>query len=267
MSRITPVTGDRMSPEAPEGYVPPEERASRSPRSAGITGVLFAILFATSVTILYASVGGVGRDTGQWLGDRAGWVEFALGLMPFAGIFFLWFVGVVRARLGRFEDQFFATVFLGSGLIFLAMVFVATGVAGALLAGYARDRTAFAGSTTYYLARDIVSQMFGIYALKMAAVFLLSQATLWLRTKVMPRWITYITYLAGLVLLFVFSQSFWAVLGLPGLGVPGKCLHPHRHPLPSPSRCRRASPDATPDAAWFGRQRRSDRAVRATETV
>ena len=204
-----------MSPEIPDGHVPPQERASRSPRSAGIAGVLFAILFATSVTILYVSVGGVGRDTGQWLGERAGWVEFALGLMPFAGIFFLWFIGVVRARLGRFEDQFFATVFLGSGLIFVAMVFVATGVAGALLAGYARDPTGFAGSTTYYLARDIVTQLFSIYALKMAAVFLLSQATLWLRTKVMPRWITYLTFVAGLVLLIFFAQSFWAVLVFP----------------------------------------------------
>jgi hypothetical protein len=204
-----------MSPEAPEDYVPPEERASRSPRSAGIAGVLFAILFATSVTILYLSVGQAARDTGQWLDESAEWVRFALGLMPFAGIFLLWFIGVVRARLGRFEDQFFATVFLGSGLIFLAMVFVATGAAGALVAGYGRDRAGFPGSPTYYLARDLITQIFSIYALTMAAVFLLSQATLWLRTKVMPRWMTYLTYVAGLVLLLIFSQSFWAILVFP----------------------------------------------------
>ena len=131
----------------------------------------------------------VSRDNGgQWLAEKAGWVTFAIGLMPFAGIFFLWFIGVVRARLGRLEDQFFSTVFLGSGLIFLAMVFVATGVAGAIVTGYARDPSGFPGSSTYYLARDLVTQIFGIYALRMAAVFLLSQATLWLRTKVMPRW-------------------------------------------------------------------------------
>ena len=88
--------------------------------------------------------------------------------MPFAGIFFLWFIGVVRARLGRLEDQFFSAVFLGSGLIFLAMVFVATGVAGAIVTGYARDPGAFPGSSTYYFARDLVAQIFGIYALRMA---------------------------------------------------------------------------------------------------
>jgi hypothetical protein len=55
--------------------------------------------------------------------------------VPFAGIAFLWFIGVIRDRLGDHEDRFFASVFLGSGLIFLATVFVAMAIAGALLAG------------------------------------------------------------------------------------------------------------------------------------
>jgi hypothetical protein len=205
-----------MPEAAPHDQAQLGSRAARSPRSAAIAGLLFAILFAVSVTILYASVSGTTRDTGQWLADRAGWVTFAIGLMPFAGIFFLWFMGVVRARLGRFEDQFFSTVFFGSGLIFLAMVFVATGVAGALVTSYARDPENFAGSSSYYLARDIVRQIFSVYALRMAAVFCLSQATLWLRTKVLPRWLIVITYVVSLLLLFAFSQSFWVVMVFPG---------------------------------------------------
>ena len=51
-------------------------------------------------------------------------VAIALNLLPFAGIAFLWFIGVVRDRLGEGEDRFFATVFLGSGLLFVAMLFV-----------------------------------------------------------------------------------------------------------------------------------------------
>ena len=43
--------------------------------------------------------------------------------MPFAGIAFLWFIGVVRDQLGEVEDRLFSTVFLGSGLLFLAMLF------------------------------------------------------------------------------------------------------------------------------------------------
>jgi len=186
-----------------------------SPRAAGITGLLFAILFSVSVVILKVSVNDVSGEGGQWLADSAGSVTFAIGLMAFAGIFFLWFIGVVRARLGRLEDQFFSAVFLGSGLLFLAMVFVGTSIAGAIVMGYQRDPSGFTDSSTYWLARDIISQIFSIYALRMAAVFLLSQATLWLRTKVMPRWMALITYPLALLLLFVFTESFWVVLVFP----------------------------------------------------
>ena len=57
---------------------------------------------------------------GIWLTepDHRNAVRFALDLVPFAGIAFLWFIGVLRSRLGKLEDQFFATVMLTSGLLF-----------------------------------------------------------------------------------------------------------------------------------------------------
>ncbi len=79
--------------------------------------------------------------------------KFALSLLPFAGLFFLWFIAVTRERLGRFEDQFFATVFLGSGLLFLALMFAAAASAGAIVATYARDPSGFADSTHLPLTR------------------------------------------------------------------------------------------------------------------
>ena len=51
----------------------------------------------------------------------------------------LWFIGVVRDGLGRFEDKFFASVFLGSGLLFLAMIFVSSAVGVALVASRGAD--------------------------------------------------------------------------------------------------------------------------------
>ena len=167
------------------------------------------------MVLIRLSLTGASSDTGEWLNEGAGWFSFAIALMPFAGIFFLWFIAVARARLGRLEDQFFATVFLGSGLIFIAMVFVAAGVAGIIVTGYARDPAAFAGSTSYYVARDLVVQIFAIYAMRMAAVFVITQATLWRRTKVMPRWMAYLTFALGLVLLLSLSQSTWVVLVFP----------------------------------------------------
>ncbi len=56
-----------------------------------------------------------------------------MNLLPFAGIAFLWFIGVVRDRIGDHEDRFFATVFFGSGLLFLAMLFASAAVAGGII--------------------------------------------------------------------------------------------------------------------------------------
>jgi hypothetical protein len=50
-----------------------------------------------------------------------------------AGIAFLRFIAVVRDRLGALEDRFFATVFLGSGLLYLAMTFTSEAMAGGLI--------------------------------------------------------------------------------------------------------------------------------------
>jgi hypothetical protein len=141
--------------------------------------------------------------------------KFALALVPFAGLAFLWFIAVARERLGRFEDQFFSTVFIGSGLLFLAVVFAAAATAGAIVAAAASDPSGFAASSTYAYARQAVTQILAVYALRMAAIFQLSQASLRVRTRLMPRWMALITVVVALVLLFVFTQSFWVVLAFP----------------------------------------------------
>ena len=56
--------------------------------------------------------------------------------MPFAGIAYLWFIGVVRDKLGDFEDRFFSSVFFGSSLLFLAMVFVSMAIVFGILTTY-----------------------------------------------------------------------------------------------------------------------------------
>jgi len=190
-------------------------RHAATPVAGAIAGIIFAVLFTVSMTILRQTVGDVAHDTGAWLSGDTGLFKFALALVPFAGLAFLWFIAVARERLGRFEDQFFSTVFIGSGLLFLAMVFAAAATAGAIVAAAANDPAGFASSTTYTYARQAVTQILAVYALRMAAIFQLSQASLWVRTRVMPRWMALITVIVALVLLFVFTQSFWVVLVFP----------------------------------------------------
>jgi len=203
------------APASSEIDVVKVQRRATTPIAGAIAGMLFAVLFGVSVTIMNETMADVATDTGAWLQADSEQFKLALGLIPFAGLFFLWFIAVARERLGRFEDQFFSTVFLGSGLLFLAMVFAAAASAGALAAAYAKSPATFVASSTYLYGREVVAQIFAVYALKMAAVFLISQATLWLRTKVMPRWMALLTYAVALVLLFVFTQAAWVILVFP----------------------------------------------------
>jgi hypothetical protein len=187
----------------------------KAPRAGAIAGIVFSTLLIISLVLIRISVPANPQDAGTWLSVNWKTVRLALHLLPFAGIAFLWFIGVLRDRIGAYEDRFFATVFLGSGLLFLAMTFAAAATAAAIVAVYTRNPSEFANSTTYVYARSVVAQIFSVYALRMAAVFLISQATLWIRTRVMPRWMALLTYGLALVLLFIFTQSSWVILVFP----------------------------------------------------
>jgi hypothetical protein len=190
-------------------------RRAATPVAGAIAGIIFAVLFGVSSTIMRQTMGDLSNDTGAWLAGDIGPFKFALALMPFAGLAFLWFIAVARERLGRFEDQFFSTVFIGSGLLFLAMVFAGAATAGAIAAAGASDPAGFAASETYGYARQALTQILSVYALRMAAIFQLSQASLWMRTGVMPRWMAFLTIAVALVLLFVFTQAWSVVLVFP----------------------------------------------------
>jgi hypothetical protein len=173
----------------------------RAPRAAAVAGILFSILLTLSFLLLRRSVPADPLDAGAWLQTRSDIVALALNLVPFAGIAFLWFIGVLRDRLGEREDRFFATVFLGSGLLFLAMLFLSAAVAGGLIIAYAAEADRILGSATFGLARAITYEIMNVYAIKMAGVFMVATSTLAIRTGFIARWIAFLGYaLAGLLL-------------------------------------------------------------------
>ena len=182
-------------------------RALRTPRAAAVAGVLFALLLTTALVLVRTAVPG-GPGDGSWLADpgRRRQVILALNLVPFSGIAFLWFIGVVRDRIGEREDRFFATVFLGSGLLFIAMLFVASAVAAGSLA----DLPASSGFN-----RRIGSLILHTYAMRMAAVFTISTATIGLRTGFLPRWLVFAGYAIALILLLVIDVTPWVELLFP----------------------------------------------------
>ena len=183
----------------------------RAPRAAAIAGILFSILLITGVVLLRLSVPDDPLEAGAWLRTRAQPVALALNLVPFAGIAFLWFIGVLADRLGEHEDRFFATVFVGSGLLFLAMLFLSAAVAGGIIIAFAAAPERLLGSGTFALARAITYEIMNIYAIKMAGVFMIATSTLALRTGFIARWIAFLGY-ALAVLLLLSSRNMEGIL-------------------------------------------------------
>jgi hypothetical protein len=197
--------------------VPIVSATLRTPRAAAVSGIISSLLLAAVLVLIHVSTPSNITSTSQWLtnaGKRGG-VTLALNLVPFAGIAFLWFIGVVRDRIGRHEDRFFATVFLGSGLLFIATLFVAAALAGGLLA----DATLRSGlgldQTTVASSRQVTSLLLRVYAMRMAGVFTMSGATILLRTHTAPRWIAVLGVVVAVLLLITVGLTDWVYLLFP----------------------------------------------------
>jgi hypothetical protein len=187
-----------------------------TPRAAAAAGVLFALLFGANLILIRSSLPEGAEPGTQWLDAASGKMKIAALLMPFAGISFLWFIGVVRDNLGRLEDRFFSTVFLGSGLLFLAMMFITSAIGAGLAASdNAVGHELLGHSEVALFGQMVVLTLSKTYALRMAAVFMISLATIWLRTGLMPRWLVYVSYLLALALLIAGDISMWLTLGFP----------------------------------------------------
>jgi hypothetical protein len=194
-----------------------KRRSLTTPRAAAVAGILFAILYGTSLVLIRLAIpAGSAAGSGAWLDNNARAVDLALNLMPYAGIAFLWFIGVIRDRLGDLEDRFFATVFLGSGLLFLALTFAGAALAGGLLSSYAVAPRAIMESGVFTYGREVMFHIINVYAVRMAGVFMISLGTIWIRTGLMHRGWAIVTYALALVLLVSIGYSLWVSLIFPG---------------------------------------------------
>jgi hypothetical protein len=190
------------------------ERRLTTPRAAGVAGVLFALLFGASLILLRLALPETLLGQVAWTEQQVNSVALATTMAPFAGISFLWFLGVIRDRLGDLEDRFFATVLSGSGLLFVAMIFVASGLAASTISTL-QSVTVGQISDTLLFSRALMYQMLNIYAIRMAGVFMISLSTVWLRTRVMPMPVSIATLAIALMLILIINFSLWIVLVFP----------------------------------------------------
>ena len=187
----------------------------KSPRAAAIAGILFALLYGAGLVLIRMSIPADPAAESDWLDMNSRTITLALNLVPYAGIAFLWFIGVIRDRLSDLEDRLFATVFLGSGLLFLASTFVGAALAGGLLSSYAVAPEVMVESGVFTYSRAVMYQILNIYAIRMAGVFMISLGTIWMRTGLMHRGWALLTYALALVLLLSIDYSLWVILIFP----------------------------------------------------
>jgi hypothetical protein len=194
-------------------------RPLRAPWVAGVAGLLFAVLFTAALALLRTLPieSETDEDIAAWFASGQDTPALIAGLFlaPFAGVAFLWFIAVVRDQVGEREDKFFATAFFGSGVLFVALLFVTAGIASSIFVGprYLGQPPPTAATVAFVQALSY-SLMFA-FATRAAALFILATATVGRLTGVFPRWFSALGYVSGLLLLLTVSFFDWIVLVLP----------------------------------------------------
>jgi hypothetical protein len=188
----------------------------RTRRSAAVAGIVFALLLMVGLVIVRSALAGATPSVMAADPGRRRLLQLGLNLVPFAGIAFLWFIGVVRDQIGAVEDRLFSSVFLGSGILFIALLFLGAVVSTSLLQHVA-DTAAQnpSGVMLWSYGRDATRVLVSVYAMRMAAVFTLSVSTLAMRTGAVPRWVVLLGYVEAVALLLVATDNPWVQLAFP----------------------------------------------------
>jgi hypothetical protein len=195
-----------------------EKSALRTPRSAAYAGGIFALLLIVSLVTIHFALPAKPADNGERLltSPEREFLLVGLGLIPFAGVAFLWFIGVLRDRIGEREDKFFATVFLGSGLLFVAVLLVAEALGTAMVMSVHPNGQSGAVITPVWweFTRNLNAQLLQA-ALQMAGVFTTATSTLLLRTGAAPRWLAWTGTVLSVILILGAFFSGWTGLLFP----------------------------------------------------
>lgn len=183
----------------------------RSRRAAAISGLVFGVLLLSAMTMMRLALAEAGLEQLKADEQRRTLIRLALDLVPFAGIAFLWFIGVIREQLGEVEDRLFSTVFLGSGLLFVVLMFAGAVTTSSMVSMLDEPSV---NADVWSFGRDNAQGLISVYAMRMAAVFTLSVSTAALRTASLPRFVCYTGYVVALVLLL--APATWIQMVFPG---------------------------------------------------
>ncbi len=190
----------------------------KAPKVAATAGIVFSVLLIISLVLLLQALPSNPRDSEGWLATQGNTLHTALTLVPFAGIAVLWFMGVVFDRLGDREDRFIVTVFLGSGLLFLILLFTTAAVAGSVVLQYSSQPNRPPIFGFYEFGDTLAREILNVYMVRMMGVFMISTSTLFIRNGIIPRWIAWLGFTLALIMVLRLGQLeriAWIILAFP----------------------------------------------------
>lgn len=175
----------------------------KTPFAASLAGILFSLLLAASFVLIKLAVPFKPEDAGAWITDdlKRTYFLIVVNLIPFAGIAFFWFIGVIRDRMGSLEDKFFASIFFGSGVVFVATLFIAAAIITGMLSVFNAQPATQSEKDLWGLLSRISFVIMSTFAMRVAAVFTISTSMVGLRTGIFSRWLSMAGFFTGIVIL------------------------------------------------------------------
>lgn len=195
----------------------PIVRRRMSVESAAVAGVVYAVLAVASLAIVRQVPAAASEEEwSAWITDSGHRQMLLAGLVlaSISAVAFLWFVAVVRRRVGSREDQFFATVFIGSALVQVALWLVAHAAVTALAVDVGPEGGAVGADTARY-GRGFSAALLLVAGPRIQAVFVASTSTIFMRTRIVPNWLGYVGYAFAAAMFLVPIISTSVGLGLP----------------------------------------------------
>jgi hypothetical protein len=177
--------------------------ALRTAKAAAIAGLVFAVIMTVAL-ILFRGAFPLDAYLDTQANPSADDIargRIALALIPYGGIAFLWFTAALNFHIGHPDFKLFTVVFIGSGLLFVAMIFIAGALASGELTALAEGIALVDGVRV--IPAVAVNELLIGYGARMAAVFTISLSTMGRLRGVLPTWLSALGMVTGIFLLLV----------------------------------------------------------------
>ncbi len=221
----------------------PAPKWLRSIEAAAVAGLVFAVTSTISLILLNVppDLSGPNSEITAWYSDAANRASLTTGLSLsiVSAVSFLWFVAVIRRRVGDREDRFFATVFLGSGVLLTGVMLTGTAALASLAVTIDLADGRVPDASTLAVMSGFGNTLLLVVLLRIQAVFVVSTSTLALRSSAFSRWLSYLGYGIALVMFFMpiltdpagLAFPIWvAILSIALLVRQGDILPDREHP-------------------------------------